>query len=129
MRIVVDTNVLVSGLLNANGPPAQILGLIINKKMTVLYDNRILSEYYEVLKRKKFRFKKEWIDPLIDFIKIEEEYVIAEPLKIKLRDQDDKMFLEVAMSGNANYLITGNLIHFPKNKMIINPRGFIENYN
>ena len=45
MKVVVDTNVIVSALLNPNGPPAKILSLILNGKAKLLYDNRILFEY------------------------------------------------------------------------------------
>ena len=95
MRIVLDTNVLVSGLLNADGPPAQILNLILNKHITVLYDNRILLEYIEVSRRKKFDFKQEWIDTIIEFIKIEGEYITAVPSDEKT-NQWKKYFIAAA---------------------------------
>lgn len=126
MKIVIDTNVLVSGLINPKGVPANILNLILNEKIIVLYDNRILREYETVLSRKKFKFKKEIIEPLIDFIKHEGSFIAAEPLKIKFKDEDDKMFLEVAKSGNAEYLITGNIVHFLNEQFIVTPREFIE---
>lgn len=126
MKIVIDTNVLVSGLINPKGVPANILNLILNGKIIVLYDNRILREYETVLSRKKFKFKKETIEPLIDFIKHEGSFIAAEPLKIKFKDEDDKMFLEVAKSGNAEYLITGNIVHFLNEQFIVTPREFIE---
>ena len=53
MKIVLDTNVLVSSLLNPDGSPAKILNLILSEKIILLYDNRILNEYYDVLKREK----------------------------------------------------------------------------
>ena len=57
MKIVLDTNVLVSGLINPKGVPAKILNLMLNEKIIVLYDNRILREYETVLSRRKFRFE------------------------------------------------------------------------
>jgi len=126
MKIVLDTNVLVSGLINPKGLPANILNLILNEKIIVLYDNRILREYEAVLSLRKFRFKKEIIEPLIDFIKHEGSFIAAEPLKIKFKDEDDKMFLEVAKSGDAEYLITGNIVHFPNEQFIVTPGEFIE---
>jgi len=126
MKIVLDTNVLVSGLINPKGVPAKILNLILNEQILVLYDNRILREYETVLSRRKFRFEKEIIEPLIDFIKNEGSFIVANPLKIVFKDEDDKMFLEVAKSGNAEYLITGNTVHFPNEQIIVTPREFIE---
>lgn len=126
MRVVLDTNVLVSGLLSSVGPPAQIINLILNRTITVLYDNRILLEYKEVLKRKKFGFKQEWIVPIIEFIKQEGEFISAEPTNVKTIDKDDLKFMEVAKTGKANYLITGNEKHFPKLNLIKTPREFLE---
>ena len=126
MKIVLDTNVLVSGLINPKGVPAKILNLILNEKIIVLYDNRIIREYETVLSRRKFRFEKEIIEPLIDFIKHEGRFIAADPLRIKFKDEDDKMFLEVAKSGAAEYLITGNIVHFPNEQFIVTPREFIE---
>jgi putative PIN family toxin of toxin-antitoxin system len=126
MKIVLDTNVLVSGLINPKGVPAKILNLILNEKIIVLYDNRIIREYETVLSRRKFRFEKEIIEPLIDFIKHEGSFIAADPLKIKFEDEDDKMFLEVAKSGDAEYLITGNIVYFPNEQFIVTPKEFIE---
>ena len=126
MKIVLDTNVLVSALINPEGFPAKILNLILNGRLTVLYDNRIMGEYRVVLSRKKFNFPLEMIEPLIDFIKYEGEFIASEPLKTHFVDEDDKMFLEVAVSGNAEHLITGNTKHFPAENYIVTPKTFIE---
>lgn len=126
MKIVLDTNVLVSGLLNPDGNPAMILGLLINGKIDLVYDNRILFEYIQVLNRKKFQFKKEWIDALIDFIRYEGEYVSADPVSKSFKDIDDKKFYEVAKTGKVNYIITGNVNHFPTEDIIKTPKEFID---
>ncbi len=126
MEIVLDTNVLVSALITPKGLPAKILNLVLNGKLTILYDNRIIGEYREVLSRKKFNFSFEMIEPLIDFIKYEGEFIASEPLRAHFADEDDKMFLEVALSGNAEYLITGNTKHFPPENFIVTPKIFIE---
>jgi len=126
MKIVLDTNVLVSALINPKGMPAKILNMILNGKLITLYDNRIMGEYRVVLSRKKFNFPTEIIEPLLDFIKYEGEFITSDPLKTNFTDEDDKMFLEVAISGNAEYLITGNTKHFPAEKYIVTPKVFIE---
>ncbi len=128
MKIVLDTNVLISALLSPEGIPAALLGLIINGKLKLLYDNRILSEYIEVLNRKKFNFKQEWIQPLIDFIRNEGEFIIATPISKSFTDDDDKKFYEVAKSSDANYIITGNANHFPKEDLIKTPKEFLNIY-
>ncbi len=126
MKIVLDTNVLVSALINPKGMPAKILNMILNGKLITLYDNRIMGEYRVVLSREKFNFPTEIIEPLLDFIKYEGEFITSDPLKTNFTDEDDKMFLEVAISGNAEYLITGNTKHFPAEKYIVTPKVFIE---
>lgn len=126
MKIVLDTNVLISGLLSPNGIPAQILSIIQNKKVTLLTDTRILAEYAEVLRRPKFKFEPEWINPFLDFIKMESEIIVPEPVSIDFPDPDDKMFWEVAKSGNALYIVSGNTRHFPEDPMVVTPSEFFE---
>ena len=93
MNIVIDTNVLVSALINPNGKPAQILNLIINNNLTVLYDNRIINEYRNVLIRNKFGFTKEMIEPLLDYIENEGIFITSNPIKSPLSS---------STSGNSN---------------------------
>jgi putative PIN family toxin of toxin-antitoxin system len=64
MRIVLDTNVIVSALINPNGTPGRILASILNGKVKILYDNRIIFEYIDVLSRKDFGFNEEIIDEI-----------------------------------------------------------------
>jgi putative PIN family toxin of toxin-antitoxin system len=128
MRVVLDTNVLVSGLLNPNGPPAAILNLLINANLELLYDSRIIQEYLELLHRAKFGFDSDWIEALIDYLQDEGEYVSAEPTNQPLRDEYDRVFCEVMITGEADYLITGNSSHFPRDDRIRNPRGFLTEY-
>ena len=130
MRVVLDTNVLVSGLINPEGIPAQIVNLLLNGRITVLYDSRILQEYTEVLKRKKLDFDEGLINPLIDYLKNEGEYVVAEPIGGSKRfvDRDDRMFYEVATTGKARCIVTGNKEHYPKDEVVKSPKEFIELY-
>ena len=128
MKVVLDTNVIVSGLINVEGAPAQIVNLLLNGRITALYDSRILREYVNVLYRKKFGFKKNAIEPILDYIRNEGEYVTAEPTIKKFTDKDDRMFYEVAMTANAKCIITGNKNHYPDEELVKNPKEFIEMY-
>ena len=128
MKAVIDTNVLVSALINTNGTPAKILSLILNGKLKVLYDNRIFFEYSDVLSRKVFGFEPGSIDDLLTYLKNDGEYVNAEHSKLEFADETDKKFYEVCKSGEAQYLITGNTKHFPKDKQVISPGKFLEKY-
>jgi len=128
MKVVVDTNVIVSALMNTNGTPAKILSLILNGKIKLLYDNRIIFEYTDVLSRKEFGFSKEIINDMIDYFKHDGEFINAEFIKRKFSDETDKKFYEVYKSGEAKYLITGNTKHFPKEDAIIIPKDFMQIY-
>lgn len=113
MRVVIDTNVLVSALINPFGPPARILDLVLLGELKPVFDDRILAEYREVLKRERFDFDLEDVDALLAFFESEGERMIALPLNISLPDPDDLPFLEVAVTAEVDALITGNPAHYP----------------
>ena len=128
MKVILDTNIIVSALLSPHGLSAKILNLVLNGKLTIVYDNIIFAEYVDVLNRNKFKLDKELVNLVIDFIAKEGEYVIAEFQNIKFTDEDDKAFYEVYKSGHVDYLITGNKKHFPNEKGIIMVREFFDIY-
>jgi putative PIN family toxin of toxin-antitoxin system len=126
MKIVLDTNVIVSAFLNPKGVPGEIISLLLSKRIKLCYDNKIFSEYVEILKKSKFDFDIILVDEFLNFIKDNGEYIIAEPQKIKFDDENDKIFYDVYKSSDANYIITGNKKHFPKEHNIITPREYME---
>lgn len=114
MRIVLDTNVVVSGVLNPHGPPGRCLDLILEGDLTLLFDDRILAEYRDVLLRPRFDLVPKDVVVLIDYLTAEGQAISAPPLDRSLPDPDDLPFLEVAVAGSADALVTGNARHFPK---------------
>lgn len=114
MRIVLDTNVLVSALLTHAGKPWRILALVFAGGLTVLYDDRILSEYGEVLGRKNFHFDASEVQSVLNYIERAGERVVAEHAQVVMRDPSDIPFLEVAITGQAEVLVTGNRRDFPE---------------
>ncbi len=113
MKIVLDTNVLVSGLLTPFGPSGEIVRMVSAGELILNIDARILSEYQAVLHRPKFKFNKDHISILLDFIKLYGLFVSSLPLKNRLPDLDDEPFLEVAIAGKVRSLITGYIVHYP----------------
>ena len=130
MKIVLDTNVLVSSLLSPNGAPAAVLQLVISGRVTICFDARILSEYREVLRRAKFGFDVTLIEDVFEFLVAEGVLIASEPLSLSLPDAADAMFIEVGVAGVADYLVTGNLKHFPPTQRhglsVVSPRAFIQ---
>jgi len=112
VRVVLDTNILVSALITPFGNSARILDMVLLRELQVLYDDRILSEYWEVLLRPKFGFEKRDVDDLLSFIEADGIKITATPVNEPLIDEDDISFIEVAITGLADSLITGNKRHF-----------------
>jgi putative PIN family toxin of toxin-antitoxin system len=132
MKVVIDTNVLVSGLLSAYSSSGEIVRMLAAGSIELLYDARIVSEYEDVLKRPKFSFDKDRAEDIIDYIRNFGVPVSAAPLARRLHHADDEPFLEVAISGKAECLITGNIAHFPGKQgspmTVLTPRQFINRY-
>jgi len=131
LKIVLDTNVLVSGLLSPFNKPADILRLIISGQIRLCVDARILAEYRDVLYRPKFHFYENRIEILLDYIRNIGEPVNSIPLLYSSPDPGDVPFLEVAVAGGVKYLVTGNISHFPAeygSVQIITPAEFIKKY-
>jgi len=131
MRIILDTNVLVSGLFPKKSPPTIIVDFIIEGYIEICYSIPILTEYREVLKRPKFKFSKEKVEIILNYIRHEGYLTLSSSIEsLKLPDIDDIVFLEAAINGKADYLVTGNTKHFPKkyckNIKVVTPRNFIE---
>jgi putative PIN family toxin of toxin-antitoxin system len=128
VKIVLDTNVLVSALLTPAGPPAQILDLALAGKLLVLHDGRILLEYRDVLYRPKFSFRTDVVEPILEYFETEGEQVSAEPDPAEFLDEADRAFFEVAVSGEAGFLITGNRKHYPTDDRVASPAEFLLQY-
>jgi putative PIN family toxin of toxin-antitoxin system len=117
MRIVLDTNVLVSGLLNPSGSPGRIVDLVLGGRIQVLYDDRILAEYLDVLARPVLAIDPSLAQAIVGYLRLSGERVLALPLpKDSLPDPDDLPFAEAAISGGADALVTGNTKHFSRLK-------------
>jgi len=132
LNIVLDTNVLVAGLLSPFGPCGEIVRMVSSGEPALCFDARILSEYNDVLKRPKFRFEPGKVDALLDFIVNRGKAVATSPLLEPLPDPDDEPFLAVAIAGRVACLVTGNRSHFParmrQGVTLFSPREFVTHY-
>lgn len=132
MIVVLDTNVIVSGILRPYSKAASILRLVATGAITLAYDLRIFAEYRDVLNRPKFTFAKEDIDAFLDQVEKEGVPVSVMPLKFRLPGPEDESLLEVALPGKATAIVTGNERHFPKKEYegtrILSPAEFLETF-
>jgi len=129
VKVVIDTNVIVSGLLKPFSPSGEIVRMVADGKIQICYDARILLEYDQVLRREKFGFDPSLVAILMDLIKEIGLCFTGSPLKIHLPDQADEMFVEAASDSQCRILITGNGKHFPQkacgNVKVLTPREFL----
>ena len=129
MLIVLDTNVLVSGLLSPFGPPARVLDQVLSNMVQVAYDDRILDEYAEVLSRPVFQFDPGDVSTLVEHIRLNGLHMSPAPLASHdWADQGDVPFAEVAVSSSSDVLVTGNVRHFKLLRLVpvLTPRELIE---
>jgi putative PIN family toxin of toxin-antitoxin system len=126
LQIVLDTNVLVSGLLSPHGAPAKIINLVINGKVILMLDSRIFDEYSDVLHRKKFSFPDDAINEILSFIRREGIFISPVPVTCTIPDSGDLPFIEVSLHANIP-VITGNTRHFTESgARVMTPVQFLE---
>jgi putative PIN family toxin of toxin-antitoxin system len=130
MDVVIDTNVLVSGLLCANSPPGEIVDLVFTNSITPVFDDRILFEYRDVLGRPKFAFPETVIEELIDALIVLGRQILTIHTQSVLPDEKDRCFFECTLSISSKTLITGNKKHFPSHRCpgikVFSPSEFLK---
>jgi putative PIN family toxin of toxin-antitoxin system len=132
IRVVLDTNVLVSALLTQDGTEAAVLSRIIEGKLMWCVSEVVLAEYAAVLKRPKFKnIDPTKIDMALAAAHTGEMSIITGKVT-RSPDDADNRFLECAEAARADFLITGNKRHFPqrwKATEIVNAREFLEGFD
>lgn len=129
IRIVVDTNVVVSGTLIDEGLPSAILDLAANKRILMVVSPAIMAEYEAVLRRPRLKIAPARVDRVLSVIRKTSSLVKTSGTLAISCDESDNRFYECAEAGKADFLITGNTKHFPihhKSTKIVTPREFIE---
>lgn len=133
MRIIIDTNVLVSGVF-FGGPPYDILEAWRDGKLILLISPAIFEEYNRVMEELASNFPEIQIESLLNYLVVHSELVLPPPLDPVIHDDpsDDK-FLECGVAGKAAYIVTGDK-HLLKLRTfgeipIVNPRTFLQKYH
>ncbi|MBI2410760.1 MAG: putative toxin-antitoxin system toxin component, PIN family [Candidatus Kerfeldbacteria bacterium] len=127
MRVVLDTNVLISGIFWA-GTPFRILELWNNKKINLIVTEEILQKYVAVLRRHEDHsgIADEWL-----MLFSQRFQIIENQHHLRLsRDPYDDMFINGAITGRAKYIISGDkdllTLHSVKNIRIVSPAQFLK---
>jgi uncharacterized protein len=129
LRLVIDTNVLISAALKPEGLERAVLLLAITPPARLYVSQPILEEYRTVLVRAELKVRKGLRRQLMQLIRNRSHLVTARVTIEAASDPDDNKFLECADAARADYLVTGNTRHFPrywKNTKVIRPREFID---
>ena len=128
MIAVYDTNVIVSALWTPQGKASALLREVISGKVNLCFDERMMSEYREVLLRPKFRFSASLVNSILELVQSTGLSVVPPTISnIDFPDEEDIAFFEVAQFCNAP-LVTGNLKHYPFDPLVITVSDFYETY-
>jgi putative PIN family toxin of toxin-antitoxin system len=125
IRVVLDTNILISALLHPQGPPARTLLIAlagITAQLCVSGDD-------EVIRRPKFNRSEAVIEQALRAIRQNGFWVKPSEKVSACSDPDDDIFLECAQAARAHYVVTGNLKDFPvkwADTQIVTARQFVD---
>ncbi|HTC63389.1 MAG TPA: putative toxin-antitoxin system toxin component, PIN family [Candidatus Saccharimonadales bacterium] len=128
VRLVLDTNIIISAAIKPEGLQRTVLLLAMTRPARLYVSEPMLSEYRMVLSRPEFKIQKGLRLQFLQRIK-DVSRLVFPSLQIRVTpDPDDNIFLECADTARADYLVTGNMRHFPKywkQTKIISSREFI----
>jgi putative PIN family toxin of toxin-antitoxin system len=128
LRLVLDTNVVISAALKLDGLQRTVFLLAISKPARLYVSEAILAEYAMVLARPELRIRRGLQMQFLDLIENRARVVSPARRLRAARDPDDDKFLECADGARADYLVTGNLRHFPrfwKATKVVSAREFV----
>ena len=129
MRVVLDTNILISACMKPGGLEARIADVAIAGTFELCVTREIMAEYVDVLNRRKFVAWREAGSRMLEAFGRVATFVHPKNRIQAAKDPDDNRFLECAEAGGADYLITGNLRHYPAewgSTKIVNARSFFD---
>ena len=128
LKAVLDTNVVVSAHLTADGPAALIFRLALSRYFQCYIAQEILEEYCEVLQRRKFKLDADDVVQSLGAFRAAAVLVDPRMQIVAARDPDDHKILECATEAKADYIVTGNIRDFPsqfRGVFVLPARGFL----
>jgi putative PIN family toxin of toxin-antitoxin system len=117
VRLVIDTNIIVSALLSEHSRAFQVLSDALDGKYTVLISKEIFQEYQDVLHRDKFGFDEDIINFILTWFQENAVWVEVPKSDIPMPDNKDRAFYDLAKSCKAR-LLTGNIKHYPVDELV-----------
>ena len=132
MKIILDTNVFISGIF-FSGPPSQILKAWQNSRLQVVLSQEILNEYQRVAESLAAKFPTIDILPIIELMTIHGQLIDVEGFDVSVCDDpDDNKFMECAIASNSKIIISGDK-HLLKVSgcqgiTVLKPREFVDSY-
>lgn len=108
LRVVLDTNILISGLLHV-GKPRRVINLALNSKIEIISSVKIIDEFQRVIIRNKFKLSKFEQDEMINFvIRLSHIIFVKSKFRVVKSDPSDDIFINAAYDGNASYIVSGD---------------------
>lgn len=134
MRAVIDTNVLVSGLIRPRGAPGAVLRALRDRRFVAVVSPAILEEIIDVLSRPwlrdKYAIDDQGVEALLRLLVLRAELVEPHSEIRRCRDADDDKFLETAVDGRADRLVSGDAdllaVGSIEGVAIVDPAGFLD---
>ena len=132
MRVVLDTNVLISGIF-FSGPPSTVLKAWAKQSLQIVLSQQILDEYQRVSEEISSKFQEIDILPIIELVTIHGQFIDTQGIDISAcEDPDDNKFLECAVAGKCKIIISGDK-HLLKLSgyegiTVMSPRNFIDKF-
>jgi len=129
IRVVLDTNVLVSALLKPESLPAAVLLLALSGRVQLCVSEPVLAEYEAVIRRPRLKCAADVIEGAMRAMRTQGRRVEPTMGVCACGDPEDNKFLACAEASDADHLVTGNKRHFPdrwKNTLVVGPRQLIE---
>lgn len=132
MKIVLDTNVLISGIF-FSGPPSEILTAWKNSRLQIVLTQEILEEYQRVAESLADKYPMIDIFPILEMVTVHGQMINAEGIDVAIcEDRDDDKFVECAVAGHCKMIISGDKhllkISGYQGIAVLKPKAFADRY-
>lgn len=117
MRLVIDTNIIVSALLSPDGTAFWFLSEVLDKKYEVIINKEIYKEYDDVLHRERFGFDEEVVSYILDWFRDNAIWIEVTKSQDPMPDEKDRVFYDAAKCTKSK-LVTGNNRHYPVDELV-----------